>query len=245
VDAGAVIRSRNGDIPKGRFTLDSIMVASSHAELDLTTSPPLVRNLAGSCFSFVRRDVGDETTWIPLSRVERSIGEQVTELKVGDELYIGNCILRVDGATAGPKLASQAAPPPMEFSLADELPFVLGDLPLPPPPLLASSSEPESAPAAEAVATPPPLPASHRGSGSLGISNTWMEAPSVQLSPVAVEDSPRASVGAPSGADSETTAEYPSPTSPASVDEAWSPVDAFADDPTNVPLPRFMRDQKP
>ena len=38
---GGTIRSRNGEIPKSRFYIDSIMVASEHAEVDLGDAPRL------------------------------------------------------------------------------------------------------------------------------------------------------------------------------------------------------------
>lgn len=243
VDAGAVIRSRNGDIPKERFTLDSIMVASFHAEIDLKAAPPQVRNLARNCFSFVHRVVDGESSWIPLSRVERATGSQVSLLEPGDELYIGNCILRVDGAGVPVEPLPDTEPPPMAFSLADELSGSLGARSLPPPP---PRSGPPAAiePSASGVHAELPLQSGGRQiSSSTGISTTWMEAPSAQLPRVAVERAHESLQSTTEPANAPDAA-LPSPTSPDSVDETWSPIDAFADDPTDVPLPRFMQQNK-
>ena len=67
--SGGTIRSRNGEIPKSRFYTDSIMVASEHAEIDLTDEPVL-RSLARHCYTFVRRDGGPH--WICLVGLPKS-----------------------------------------------------------------------------------------------------------------------------------------------------------------------------
>ena len=241
VDAGHTIRSQNGEIPKSRFTLDSIMVASSHAELDLTGESPVLRNVARSCYSFIRRSDGDVIKWVELSRVQRSTGSFESELRSGDELLVGNCVLEVvlDSA-AEVDLADipTASRPPVVFSLADDL---SEELVVPPPPLL---------PVPRAAEPPPPAV---RGAGA-----TWMEpnadddptglptggsptpyVPSVDLvehKSLAIEPVTAASLelwGTTRSLD-------PPPETASSVDEQWSPLDSAKEDPTEVPMPHFF-----
>ena len=90
---GGSIRSRNGEIPKSRFYIDSIMVASEHAELDLT-SAPILRSLARDCYTYVRR--GREV--LPLHPQRRKGGPLECELVDGDEILVGNCAFRISWA---------------------------------------------------------------------------------------------------------------------------------------------------
>ncbi len=258
VDAGAVIRSRNGDIPKSRFTLDSIMVASQHAELDLSVQPPRIRNTAGSCFSFVRRGREGARSWIGLSRVQRPIGGHDTHLEAGDELYIGNCILRIDWAEGEQGTKPVEVPPPVAFSLADEPPVVPEDLPLPPPPLLPVPPVPDL-PADFGPMAPPPLPASHRGPADTSPSSsaTWVESASLEAPGSLADaaglpgDSPPPPVVGPPALESELTNtpsgvpdlsfEPDQPPVEESVDDAWSPFGTYEDDPTELPVPRFLQ----
>lgn len=90
---GAVVRSRSGDIPKSRFYTDSIMVASEHAEIDLR-GPPVLRSVAKSCYSFVRRgSTGEEV--VALSPTSSTGGLREVTLRPGDELLVGNCLFEV------------------------------------------------------------------------------------------------------------------------------------------------------
>jgi hypothetical protein len=246
VDAGVVIRSQKGDIPKARFTLDSIMVASVHAELDLTGGTPQVRNLAGGCFSFVRRGAEGGRSWIPLSRVERPTGDVETHLEPGDELYIGNCILRVDGMTGSPDCLPKEAPPPVAFSLADDPPPADQERSLPPPPpRLPVPPAPDRGPDSAAL-HPPPLPASHRQLPFIEASATWMEAPSVELERLAPVPSPPApsARGAVSDVPSDPQAMLDLLAQTSSIDDAWSPFGQYTDDPTELPVPRFLQKKK-
>ncbi len=137
VVAGAMIRSRTGDIPKSRFYTDSIMVASLHAEIDLRDEPELC-SLARHCYTFVRR--GREI--ISLSPLDKTGGLLRTRLQSGDEILVGNCVFEINypppGAAmeTGESLGELAKPPPLS---ADEIPAAagLGELgPAPPRPHL-------------------------------------------------------------------------------------------------------------
>ncbi len=136
VDAGTVIRSKNGDIPKSQFTLDSIMVASQHAQLDLCGEQAVARNVAQNCFSFVRRGRGPTEAYIGLSRLNRGTGASDVVLEPGDELLVGNCVLQVEWDTqGGPEDLPTLAPPPVQFSLVDDTldgEDDTGSVPLPP-----------------------------------------------------------------------------------------------------------------
>ena len=245
VDAGSVIRSRNGDIPKSRFTLDSIMVASSHAELDLTGDAPVLRNVARSCYSFIRRSNGDAMAWVGLSRVQRSTGSFESELRSGDELLVGNCVLEVvlDGPEeADPSDLPTVAPPPVVFSLADDVSEEFAeDVLLPPPPLLPV----------------PPAPEPPRGADIPGSAATWMDpsdddptglpggdapvpyAPEIDLEEDSLAIEPVVPMEAEPWAPSESI-DGP-PRDPGSVDDQWSPLDSVLDDPTELPVPRFAK----
>ncbi len=88
--SGSSVRSRSGDIPKDRFYTDSIMVASEHAELDLTHVPKL-KCLARHCYAFVRR--GKRIT--TLFPTKGGTGPREAELRPGDEVLVGNCLFEV------------------------------------------------------------------------------------------------------------------------------------------------------
>ncbi len=103
VGGGATIRSRTGDIQKSKFYTDSIMVASTHAEVDLRAEPVL-RSLARHCYTFVRR--GEEV--LSLFPTEGAGGVRELVLKPNDELLVGNCLFQV--AYPPPKRASITAP---------------------------------------------------------------------------------------------------------------------------------------
>ena len=100
--SGGTIRSRNGDIPKSRFYIDSIMVASEHAELDLRDTPVL-RSLARDCYSYVRR--GGEIH--PLHPQRRKGGVLEQDIQDGDEILVGNCVFRVSWQDATPEASSE------------------------------------------------------------------------------------------------------------------------------------------
>ena len=89
--AGGTIRARNGDIPKAQFYTDSIMVASEHAEIDLSHEPPLLRSIARSCYTFVRRGP-DLFALFPVGNIT---GPAQIDILPGDELLIGNCVFEV------------------------------------------------------------------------------------------------------------------------------------------------------
>ncbi len=87
---GTTVRSRSGEIPKDRFYTDSIMVASEHAELDLSTAPKL-RCLARHCYAYVRR--GKRISALHPAKGDGGIREK--DLRPGDEILVGNCLFEV------------------------------------------------------------------------------------------------------------------------------------------------------
>ncbi|TVQ93636.1 MAG: hypothetical protein EA397_04125, partial [Deltaproteobacteria bacterium] len=91
VGVGATIKSRNGEIEKSRFYTDSIMVASNHAQIDLSTPEPNLICTARSCFVYVRR-YGAVFPLYPAGS-----GKQPTEMTIepGDEVLIGNSVFHV------------------------------------------------------------------------------------------------------------------------------------------------------
>ncbi|MCP4809650.1 MAG: hypothetical protein GY884_30290 [Proteobacteria bacterium] len=110
LEHGATIRARSGDIPKSRFYTDSIMVASEHAEIDLSAEPKLAC-VARHCFAYVRRD--DQIHALVPSKQQ---GNREIDLRPGDDLLIGNCLFQVgfppgDDAGHAP-MAPPPAPPP-------------------------------------------------------------------------------------------------------------------------------------
>lgn len=167
VDAGAVIRAKNGDVPKSRFTLDSIMVATHHLELDLTEAQPRVRSVARHCYSFIRRETPDGERIISLSRAQRVTGEVEALLEPGDDLLVGNCVFELDWSRREGDATDlpMGKPPPVVFtegatddegavdSLVDELDALppLGFQLPPPPPVI------EADPTGLPEGPPPPL----------------------------------------------------------------------------------------
>ncbi len=107
---GATIRARSGDIPKSRFYTDSIMVASEHAEVDLTTSPR-VTSIARHCYTYVRR--GGQI--IALTPAKQS-GTREEELRTGDQLLVGNCLFEVSYPPEDGQLPEISAPPPPKLT---------------------------------------------------------------------------------------------------------------------------------
>ncbi len=115
VGGGSTIRSRTGDIPKARFYTDSIMVASTHAEIDLN-GEPLVRSLARHCYTYVRR--GAEV--LALFPREGPGGRHETTIQVGDELLVGNCLFHVAFPPAATPQSASLPPTSLpKFSAAD------------------------------------------------------------------------------------------------------------------------------
>ena len=103
------IRSRTGDIPKSKFYTDSIMVASSHAEIDLTEEPVL-RSLARHCYTYVRRQ-GEIVVLFPQ---EGTGGRHEAPLEPNDEVLVGNCLFQVSfpppGVATAPAAPAAAVP---------------------------------------------------------------------------------------------------------------------------------------
>ena len=107
--SGTTIRARSGDIPKSRFYTDSIMVASEHGEIDLTSTPVLTC-IARHCYAYIRRN-GALTSLYPT----KQSGERRTELMPGDEMLIGNCLFQVNFSPEdleAPVAPSKPAPQP-------------------------------------------------------------------------------------------------------------------------------------
>lgn len=161
-----VISSRNGEIPKSRFSIDSIMVSTEHAALDLGGVPRL-RCLARHCYAYVRRN-GAVFSLSPSGDAE---GRHELELTHGDELLIGNCAFRLRFPQPGRESTSD------ESLTAEELASAVDDLGLdalddPRPPLPERGQAPGSTdlPAAQGLGergpqpsrlssvSPPPLP---------------------------------------------------------------------------------------
>jgi hypothetical protein len=116
VGGGATIRSRTGDIQKSKFYTDSIMVASTHAEVDLTAEPVL-RSLARHCYTFVRR--GDEVH--ALFPREGAGGLRELPLESGDEVMVGNCLFQVSFPPVAPVVAAPVSSEALPRFTANEL----------------------------------------------------------------------------------------------------------------------------
>ncbi len=112
VGTGTTIRSRQGDIPKARFYIDSIMVASEHAEVDLTGTPTL-RSLARQCYTYLRRG----GAVIALHPREGGRGAVEHALEPGDEVLVGNCLYEVQFAPEAPVLPAAIAMAPPALTL--------------------------------------------------------------------------------------------------------------------------------
>lgn len=113
VAEGDHIRSRNGALPKSQFYLDAIMVAAEHAEIDLTREP-LLHALSRGCYTFIRR--GRTVLSVPpvgaRSGAEGSTPSPNLDLRSGDEILVGNCVLEVDYPPASQP--RPARPPPLD-----------------------------------------------------------------------------------------------------------------------------------
>ena len=106
--SGGSIRSRNGEIPKSRFYIDSIMVASEHAEVDLIDEPRLLSR-ARHCYTYVRRDGAIH----PLYPVKDGGGPMEIGLLAGDELLVGNCVFEVALTDPDSRPPASRAPEPL------------------------------------------------------------------------------------------------------------------------------------
>ena len=188
VESGSMIQSQNGTIPKSRFTLDSIMVASNHAELDFTGAAPVLRNMARSCYSFIRRGSGESMSWLGLSRVSRPTGSSEAELRSGDEILVGNCVFQ------------------LVMDSADVVESAGMPVRRPPPVVLSDMDGPTLRPAHEDLPTAP---------------RSFKQVP----------PSPASPASAATGDDTDTE---PRPT-------VLQPTASVGDDPTEVPVPRFVR----
>lgn len=161
--AGDTIRSRNGDIPKARFYLDSIMVASQHAEIDLRQEPVLF-GLARDCYTFVRRQ-GLILPLLPTRATPSEGGPPNIDLQPEDELLIGNCVFELsypERPGAAPAAAPYAAPltAAQLAAVMDELDPEELDAQLPLAlPKLARAPAAEDAPTARGLGERGPAPA--------------------------------------------------------------------------------------
>lgn len=91
VGEGATIRVRSGEIPKAQFYTDSIMVASLHAEVDLS-GEPMLKNRARHCHTFVRR----RRDIFSLYPTKDQSGPTSLDLQPGDQILIGNSVFELD-----------------------------------------------------------------------------------------------------------------------------------------------------
>ncbi len=147
VAGSSVIRSRNGEIPKSRFYIDSIMVASEHAELDLSAAP-LLRGRARDCYSYVRR-AGEI---LPIVPKRMTAGSRELLLEPQDEVLIGNCVFKVGWSDAGTVPANEALPAGLPASVVDQV--QTDETPTP----AREASPPPGAPSAPTLeVTPPPM----------------------------------------------------------------------------------------
>jgi hypothetical protein len=112
---GATIRARSGDIPKSRFYTDSIMVASEHAEIDLSAGPRLT-SIARHCYTYIRRG-GQIIALTPAKQA----GRRDEDLRSGDQLLVGNCLFEVSYPPEDGQLPEPAPPPPAPRLTAESL----------------------------------------------------------------------------------------------------------------------------
>lgn len=162
VEDGAYIRSRNGDIEKSRFYTDSIMVASHHADIDLTSDSPTVVCVAKHCFVYVRRG----RAVFPLYPSASGKFPQEMPIESGDEVLIGNSVFQVSfGSGEAVAVAPAPAPAPAPTLQADASslaantfsefnPDISPNMPIDDPELswdAPADSEPEAAPEPEAT----------------------------------------------------------------------------------------------
>ena len=149
VAASSVIRSRNGEIPKSRFYIDSIMVASEHAELDLTDVPTL-RGRARDCYCYVRRD----GKTLPIVPKRLPTGSRALGLQPRDELLIGNCVFQVGWADGHLSMEPEPLTAELLASAVDEL----ATEDRPPMPSLARTPDAFDAPVAGGLGERGPTP---------------------------------------------------------------------------------------
>ncbi|MEC8424326.1 MAG: hypothetical protein VX000_11160, partial [Myxococcota bacterium] len=179
---GGTIRSRNGEIPKSRFNIDSIMVASEHAEVDLGDAPRL-RSLARDCYSFIRR--GDVV--LPLHPCRKQTGPLERSLEPGDEILVGNCVFRISWGEQRPaevaaRLTASELADAMDVTAAapDAGPGAASDDGLA---AAAPSDLPVAAGLGEHGSAPPPQPYRSSVASMLGISNDTFSAVDAPTTP--------------------------------------------------------------
>ena len=201
--AGDVIRSRNGDIQKARFYLDSIMVASEHAEIDLRREP-VIFGLARDCYTYVRRG-GQLLPLQPTRATPHEAAPPNLDLQPDDELLIGNCVFELayppsSGLSLDLELSEAFSPPLTAAMLAaamDELDPAELDAQIPLAlPKLSRSPAAEDAPTARGLGERGPAPARfnlpsgapepaprHGASPLMLLDDSQLEARSAPLSP--------------------------------------------------------------
>jgi hypothetical protein len=96
------VASRTGTFARKDFYTDSIMVASTHAVVDLCNGAT-VKNEAKFCHVYVRR-ASAVISLMP----KRKAGLHQFQLRTGDELLVGNCVFSVGGQV--PDGLDQTAP---------------------------------------------------------------------------------------------------------------------------------------
>jgi hypothetical protein len=101
-EATESVASRTGTFARRDFYTDSIMVASTHAVVDLCNGAT-IQNKAKYCHLYVRR----ASAVVSLMPTRRS-GLHQFQLRAGDELLVGNCVFSVGGQV--PEGADQTAP---------------------------------------------------------------------------------------------------------------------------------------
>jgi hypothetical protein len=200
-----VISSRNGEIPKSRFSIDSIMVSTEHAALDLSETPRL-RCLARHCYAYVRRN-GAVFSLSPSGDAE---GQHELELTHGDELLIGNCAFRLRFPQPGRATTSDESLTAEELASAvDDLGLDVLDDPRPPLPERAQAPGSTDLPAAQGLGergpqpsrlsavSPPPLPTPPPRVGGPPMLAEDAPAERVEGPPMLVEDAPAERVEGP------------------------------------------------
>ena len=103
---GATIRARTGDIPKSQFYTDSIMVATTHASVDLSLPSAQLVCSARQCYLYIRR--GEDV--LPLYPTASGLEPVRRELRSGDEVLVGNSVFQVRYPPIDTMV--KAAPPP-------------------------------------------------------------------------------------------------------------------------------------
>jgi len=101
-ESSGSVTSRTGTFARKDFYTDSIMVASTHAVVDLCNGAT-IRNEAKYCHVYVRR-ASAVVSLMPT----RKAGLHQFQLRAGDELLVGNCVFSVGGQV--PDGLDQTAP---------------------------------------------------------------------------------------------------------------------------------------